>query len=142
MQLSIITTLWKANSDRLTVIVPRIFRATKLRTSVTELGVGSIVQIFIGDSLDSEMVGGGIDAYYYSNELVQKLRQEFLKEHGLEKASDAEIDRYCDENEIGFSDPTRVELPTIKKDGTITITGMPAKSDFFLMLFGISPDNE
>lgn len=101
-------------------ISPVDMRPEKIMTSVTELGQAIIDGIYIGGQ--NQLIGE-LDAYFLSTSLASKLRTEFLTEHGLLGKSYQEIDNYLDDNELSMPDTMRLDLPVIRKDTEVKLTG-------------------
>lgn len=86
----------------------------------------------------SQLVGP-IDLYLFSLDYSQKVRDEFLKEHGLVDAGDEQIDDYLDEHDLEMPTPGRIDLPTVRAGVPVSIIGRfldPALKQFFLSMIG------
>lgn len=99
------------------IIGERWFRPTEIVTNVTKPGAKIIDVLFNGVS----QFVGPVDAYEFSAHLTLKTQAKFLKEHGLESATDEQIQAFLDEREWSMPGHMHLDLPTLKKGDKVTV---------------------
>lgn len=112
----------KGTTVELFVPVGMDFRPTHIRTNVTKENVVKIDAIYCGDNPHNQLIHS-VDGYYWSAEVWDRMRQDFMKRHGLLGKTPAQIDDYLDENNLSMPDNGTILLPTIPRGKSIRLEG-------------------
>ena len=111
----------------------KVFRPTHFRTTVTN-HESHIDGVYIRG--ENQLVASeGVDAWLWSLECHEQIRQAFYEEHGLVGKSHDEIQDFLDETGYEITDPGRIDLPHLRKAETFRVTGR-FTTEFQIALFG------
>lgn len=111
-----------------------VFRPTHFRTTVTAKHESFIEGIYVCGE-NQLVTSEPADAWFWSLEHHEQIRQEFYKEHGLIGKTTNEIQEFLDETGFEITDPGRIDLPHVRKAETIRVTGKFAQ-EFYITIFG------
>ncbi len=120
------------------MIPDRIIRPERVGFNVRKEGQAVATGIYVGGQ--NQLVQE-IDCYRMSFALDDKLCEDFLREYGLQNATDAMIDQYLDDNELSIPKSTAVAIPVVGQDGkSVRICGRvldPTLTMVTLIIIGV-----